>query len=63
MMIKKNFFIHKRKRDDLSDNEKNSDSITQIKTIDLQLHLEIKKIKKLILRCGWNYRQSRIFNI
>ena len=26
-----------------SDNKKNSDSITQIKTIDLQLHLEIKK--------------------
>ena len=46
-MIKRKFFIHKRKRDDLSDNEKNSDSTTQIKTIDLQLHLEIKKIKNL----------------
>lgn len=38
---------HKRKRDDLSNNEENSDSITRTKKIDL--HLEMKKIKKLIL--------------
>lgn len=40
---------HKRKRDDLFEENSNStsDSITRTKTIDL--HLEIKKIKKLIL--------------
>lgn len=45
--VNKKKICHKRKRDDLSDNEENSDSIIRIKTIDL--HLEIKKIKKLIL--------------
>lgn len=45
--VNKKKICHKRKRDDLSDNEENSDSITRTKTIDL--HLEMKKIKKLIL--------------
>lgn len=39
---------HKRKQDDLSDNQENSDSITRTKTIDL--HLEMKKIKKTYTR-------------
>lgn len=45
--VNKKKICHKRKRDDLSDNEENSNSITRTKTIDL--HLEMKKIKKLIL--------------